>query len=123
MALLRGKVVSGLGDFSYWMEKLSSHYERKTGMRLFPGTLNLALPEPYSLPEQVIRLEAREYGGRVSVSMVPCFVFGRRAFLVRTDQNEQGTGHHPRNIIEIASDVKLRDAYGLSDGAWVDVEI
>ena len=123
MAILRGQVLSGRGAFAYWIERLSDHYERKTGMRLFPGTLNLSLPEPYTLPPESIRLEAEEYGGRVSVSIVPCSVFGRKAFLLRTDQNENGTGHHPRHIIEIATDVKLRDAYRLQDGDWVDVVI
>ena len=123
MAILRGQVLSGRGDFAYWIERLWDHYERKTGMRLFPGTLNLSLLEPYTLPSESIRLEAEEYGGRVSVSIVPCSVFGRKAFLLRTDQNENGTGHHPRHIIEIATDVELRDAYRLQDGDWVDVVI
>ena len=98
-------MVSGVGDFGKWIEQLSSFYEQKTGMRLFPGTLNVELPSEYSLPPDVIRLEADEYGGRVSVSIVPCRIFNRQAFLLRTDQNEKGTGHHPRNIIEI---VKVR---------------
>jgi riboflavin kinase len=59
---------------------------------------------------------------RVSVSIVPCRVFGRQAFLLRTDQNERGTGHHPRNVIEIASDLRLRDYYDLKDGDSVGVE-
>jgi len=78
-------------------------------MRLYPGTLNIELPTPYSLPSNVMRLEANEYGGAVSVSIVPCQIFDRQAFLLRTDQNEQGTGHHSRNLIEIAADVRLRD--------------
>jgi riboflavin kinase len=122
MPLLRGRVVSGRGDFGFWIDRLSGFYAAKTGMQLYPGTLNIALPSPYSLPPDVIRLEAHEYGGSVSVSIVPCTVFGRRAFLLRTDQNEQGTGHHSRNIIEIATDIRLRDAYQLSDGDWVEVE-
>jgi len=69
-----------------------------------------------------MRLEADEYGGRVSVSIVPCRIFGRQAFLLRTDENERGTGHHQRNIIEIATDIRLRDAYHLRDGDWVKVE-
>lgn len=97
-------------------------YEAKTGMRFYPGTLNLELPFPYSLPPDVIRLEAAEYGGRVSVSMVPCRIFNRAAFLLRTDQNERGRGHHSRNIIEIATDIRLRDAYRLQDGDWVEVQ-
>lgn len=72
--LLRGSVVSGMGNFSYWIEKLQEHYLRKTGMRFYPGTLNVRLDAPYSLPKRTIRLEASEYGGTVSVSMVPCVI-------------------------------------------------
>jgi riboflavin kinase len=122
MTSVCGKVVSGRGDFGRWIERLSSFYERKTGMRFYPGTLNLELPQPYALPPKPIRLEAGEYGGTVSVNMVPCRIFNRPAFLLRTDQNEQGTGHHARNIIEIATDIRLREAYGLQDGDWVEVE-
>jgi riboflavin kinase, archaea type len=121
--VLRGVVRSGRGDFGYWLAKLEPHYRRKTGMKLFPGTLNLELSEPFALPSGALRLEAHEYGGSVSVSIVPCRVFGRRAFILRTDASEQGTGHHPRSLVEIATDVKLRDAHGLVDGDRVDVEI
>jgi len=122
MSRLQGKVVSGVANFGFWIERLSSFYEAKTGMRLYPGTLNIELAAPYSLPANVLRLEAHEYGGTVSVSIVPCRIFDRRAFLLRTDANERGTGHHPRNIIEIATDIRLRDAHQLKDGDWVEVE-
>jgi riboflavin kinase len=122
MFRLRGRVVSGRADFGRWIERLNRLYEQKTGMRFYPGTLNVELSSEYSLPQNVIRLEASEYGGRVSVSMVPCRIFNRPAFLMRTDQNEKGTGHHSRNIIEIATDVRLRDTYGLNDGDWVEIE-
>ena len=122
MSCIRGRVVSGLSNFGFWIERLSSFYEEKTGMRLYPGTLNVELSSPYSLPSDAIRLEASEYGGSVSVSIVPCRIFNRRAFLLRTDQNERAAGHHPRNIIEIATDIRLRDAYQLRDGDWVEVK-
>jgi riboflavin kinase, archaea type len=61
-----------MGNFSYWIEKLHQHYFRKTGMKLFPGTLNVQLDEPFELPKQIIRLEGEEYGGSVSVNIVPC---------------------------------------------------
>jgi riboflavin kinase len=121
--VLRGVVTTGRGDFGQWIEKLQDHYERKTGMRLFPGTLNLRLGEPFSLSGDVIRLEKEEYGGRVSVNMIPCRILGRSAFILRTDQNENGSGHHPKTILEIATDVKLRDIFGLVDGDMVEVEI
>jgi riboflavin kinase len=123
MPILKGVVVSGMGSFSFWLEKLESFYTQKTGMHLFPGTLNLRLEQPYSLPSDVIRLEKEEYGGTVSVSMVRCRVFDRPAFLLRTDANEAGSGHHPKNIIEIATDIKLRDRYRLHDGDEVEVHI
>lgn len=123
MPILKGVVVSGMGNFSFWLEKLESYYTQKTGMRLFPGTLNLRLDQPYSLPADVIRLEKEEYGGTVSVSMVPCRVFDRPAFLLRTDANEAGRGHHPKNVIEIATDIKLRDLYHLRDGDEVEVRL
>jgi riboflavin kinase, archaea type len=122
LAKVRGKVVSGMGNFSYWIEKLHDHYLHKTGMSLFPGTLNVQFDEPYALPALGIRLEGHEYGGSVSVSMVPCSILGKRAFILRTDANEQGRGHHPRTIVEVATDVKLRDHFRLSDGAVVEIE-
>jgi riboflavin kinase len=48
--------------------------------------------------------------------------FNRKAFLLRTDQNEEGTGHHPQNVVEIATDIRLRDAYQLKDGDMVEIE-
>lgn len=123
MPILRGRLTSGLGDFSYWLEALKDHYYRKAGMHFYPGTLNVLLDEPYSLPPQPLRLEKEEYGGRVSVSLVPCRIFGRKAFLLRTDLNESGNGPHPKTLIEIATNVRLRDACGLSDGDVVEVEI
>jgi riboflavin kinase len=123
MPFYAGKVVSGMGNFSFWIDKLHDYYWRKTGMHFYPGTLNVELEQPYSLPKDVLRLEGHEYGGTVSVSMVPCIIEGRKAFLLRTDLNEQGRGHHPKTIIEIATDVRLRDALGLEDGDVVEIEI
>lgn len=120
---LQGKVVSGVGNFSYWIAKLEDHYHRKTGMHFFPGTLNVQLERPYSLPPDVIRLEGEEYGGTVSVSMVPCRILGKSGFILRTDANEQERGHHPKTVVEVACEVKLRDYFRLSDGDQVEIEI
>jgi len=86
-----------------------------------PSTIS-AVEQALGLFGHVIRLEAHEYGGSVSVSLVPCRIFNRPAFLLRTDLNEKGIGHHPRNIIEIATDLRLREQYQLKDGDWVEVE-
>ena len=120
--ILSGKVVSGMGNFSYWIEKLNDHYFGKTGMRLFPGTLNIQLDTPYTLPREVIRLEGHEYGGSVSVNILRCSILGKSAFILRTDANEEGRGHHPRTIVEVATDVRLRDHFHLNDGDTVEID-
>ena len=92
-------------------------------MKLYPGSLNIELVDPFHLPENAIRLEGHEYGGTVSLSILPCRIFNRKAFIIRTDKNASGLGDHPLTIIEIATDVKLRDEYHLKDGDEVEVVI
>ena len=112
-----------MGNFSYWIERLQDHYQRKTGMHFFPGTLNVELDEAWSVPEGCMRLEREDYGGTVSVNIVACGINGRPAFILRTDANEQGRGHHPKTIVEVACDVKLREHFQLRDGDRVTVVI
>jgi riboflavin kinase len=116
-----GIVQSGIGNFSIWMNVLSELYREKTGMQLYPGTLNVQLKADYNLPDQRIRLEATEYRGNVSVNIIPCKIFNQPAFVLRTDKNDAGLGDHPRNIVEIAAEVKLRDRFGLKDGDQVEL--
>jgi riboflavin kinase, archaea type len=123
MKIVKGKVVSGVMSFSYWMKKLEIYYAEKTGMNLFPGTLNVELDQAYRLPEKRIRLEKEEYGGAVSVNIVSCRIFDRRAFILRTDKADSEQGHPGKSLIEIACDVKLRDQYNLKDGDIVEVEV
>ena len=66
--------------------------QRVTGMRLFPGSLNVVLDHEYRLPEDRLRLDPVDYGGRVGMNLVPCTIAGLPGFVVRTDQNEAGTG-------------------------------
>jgi riboflavin kinase, archaea type len=126
MVTLYGKVKTGVGDFSKRMEQISGlleAYFKKTGMHFVPGTLNVELEKEYSLPrDKIIRLEAEEYHGTVSVNIVPCKFNGKDAFILRTDANEAGTGDHKKTIIEIASDVMLRDKFNLKDGDKVTIE-
>ena len=121
--ILRGKVKSGSNNLSYWMERMEDLYYAKTGLHLYPGSLNVELEEPYILPEDVIRIEKEEYGGIVSLSLCPCEIFGRKAFILRTDRNASGKGEHPLTLIEIITDIRLRDAHQLADGDVVEVSV
>lgn len=121
--LLRGQVRSGLGDFGKWIARLQEHYQRKTGMLLYPGTLNVALESEWLVPAGAAMLQASEYAGTVSVWLVPCRFEGYPAWILRTERNQDGTGPHPRNLIEIATDIPLRKTYGLHDGDWVSISL
>ena len=106
------------------MTKCADLYEECTGVRLYPGSLNVVLDEEYRLPsDPPMRLSPAVLGGWVGVNIVPCRVTGMPAFVLRTDQNEAGVGNHGRNVIEIAAAVRLRDEFELSDGDSVTIEI
>jgi riboflavin kinase len=124
MTVLRGTVRSGKGNFSFWLAKLEPYYTQKTGMKLHPGTLNVHLTDAiFPTPNDSIRLEKEEYGGRVSVSMAPCRIFGRKAFILRPDTDHGKFGDPPERILEVATDVGIRETYGVKDGDIVEVEV
>ena len=116
--ILKGTVQSGESNFSYWLEKLEPLYTSKTGMKLFPGTLNVHLLEgTYKMPDDCVLLDKTEYGGTVSIRIGSCQIFGRPAFILRPGESP------PESILEIAADIKLRDTYNLHDGDIVEVEV
>src|SRR5437667_7665953 len=122
--ILRGEIRTGVGNFSTWLDKLEPYYTRKTGTRLFPGTLNVHLTSgSYPTPASALRLEKEEYGGRASVSIVPCKIAGRKAFILRPDTDAGKYGDPPERTLEIATDVDLRDTFKLKDGDVIEVEI
>jgi len=120
--ILTGTVESGENNFSYWISKLEPHYTAKTGMKLFPGTLNVHLNQAYELPSETLSLRKEEYGGEVSVKIMPCRIFGRRAFILRPYRDDKENNYDKR-VVEIATDIKLRDAYRLEDGDVVQIEV
>ncbi len=67
------------------------------------------------------RLEASEVG--VGIAFVPCILNGEPCWLVRTDRNNAGTGHHPLTVVEVVSAVHLRTALNLQDGNEVTLDL
>ena len=123
MTILRGGSETGIGDYGRWIKTLTALYPSKIGLGLFPGTVYVVCDEEWPVPPDCIRLAEHEYGGAVSVSIVPCKILGRCAFILRTDTNEHGTGNHSRRVFEVATDIKLRDTFNLQDGDIVEIEI
>ena len=126
---LEGRVESGGNDASKWLSLFNADYSRKLAMPIYPGSLNLRLPQPFDWlaprhQPHIIRFGQEEYGGERNILLLPCALANlehRRAFL--------WTAVHPTNgiekgyVVEIVTDIKLRDAYGLDDGALVAVEL
>src|ERR1700685_2027405 len=118
---LRGRVTSGVGGQAKWMRVHADIYEAKTGVRLYPGSLNVVLDRPWHASDCQLRLEPPEYG--VGLSIVPCRIEAVEGFILRTDKNDCGEGDHPPNVLELAAAVRLRDALGLRDGDEVEITV
>lgn len=120
---MEGSVRSGIGDAAQWIRRLAPHYERLTGELLFPGTLNVLLSKEWGVPDGSLCLRGDDYGGHVSIHIVPCRFMGEPAWVLRTAANDEGRGDHPRTVVEIASPHHLRQRFGLRDGDMVEVDL
>jgi CTP-dependent riboflavin kinase len=118
---LRGRVASGIGGHAKWMRVHADLYEAKTGVQLYPGSLNIVLDRPWHVSDSQLRLEPPEYG--VGLNIIPCWIEAVEGFILRTDKNDSGDGDHPPNVLEIAATVRLRDVLGLCDGDEVEVTV
>ncbi|MCP3966327.1 MAG: DUF120 domain-containing protein [Lentisphaerae bacterium] len=110
-----------MGNLTYWMVKLKDIYVQKLGREMYPGSLNIELPEPIDFPQSKIRIEPCESANTVGVSITKCTINGHSAFALRTDKNDSGSGDHPKTILEIISEVRLRDHLDLKDSDIVEV--
>lgn len=127
--ILRGRVESGKNDASKWLSLFNPEYSRKLGMLVFPGSLNLRLGRPFDwlasrYQPHIIPFGQAEYGGERDILLLPCTLAtcGRRsAFLWTPIHPTFGVGE--ADVVEVVADVKLRDAYRLTDGSVVEVEL
>jgi CTP-dependent riboflavin kinase len=118
--MIVGRVATGSGDLAQWMTLYADAYVATVGHSLYPGSLNLVLDEPWALPPQRIELSAEEVG-RV-IYLVPCSIGARRCFIFRTDRAERA-GEDEHRVLEILSDVRLRDELGVDDGDRIEVVV
>lgn len=123
---LVGHVISGLGEGSYYMSLAGyvKQFIEKLGFKPYPGTLNVKLKPEYvkyrlyleKLPG--IYIEGFVDGGR-TYGGVKCFkatISGYSGAVLIIERT-----HHGPDVIEIISEVKLRDVLGLRDGDIVEV--
>jgi riboflavin kinase, archaea type len=127
--VLNGRIQAGKNDASRWLNKFNHAYSRKLGMPVFPGSLNLALDEIFDWfaprwQPKVIWFGREEYGGERDILLLPCVLpnqESRRAFLW-TPTTAARARPDPW-VIELVTDVGLRQTYGLRDGDVVAVQL
>lgn len=115
--ILEGKIKKGLGDANFWIKKIEDVFYKKTKMKLFYGTLNIELEEPYELESHFI-IGKEEYGGAQNVYVQKCKVLEKDAYIVRAENTA-----HKSNIIEIVSDINFRECFNLKDEDNIQVKI
>jgi CTP-dependent riboflavin kinase len=103
MKVLTGKIISEMGEAAEWMGKLESYYSFKTGIKLFPTTVQVQIDEPLSL-SSMKEGEANTF---------PCFINGAEGVVVA--YNELG-------IIQISPSIEIQDLR-LNNGEIVEVAI
>ncbi len=120
--VLTGRVTSGIGTAKMWVSKIDEIFEKKTGMKVFHGTLNIKLEEDYVIePDWIIKPE--EFGGTQNVLVKKCEILEQEAYIVRAEKNQTGQGDHNLKIIEIVSDINFRQKYRLKDYDEIKIKI
>ncbi|MGB7051348.1 MAG: hypothetical protein WBG41_07255 [Acidimicrobiales bacterium] len=91
MEVLRGRVISGVGDLANRMMDYADLYEAKTGVHLYPGSLNVVLGDPWHVGSNAIRVEPPECP--VAFSIVASTIGKMR--LHRADGKERPRSRRP----------------------------
>lgn len=120
--ILEGQVIKGMGKAKKFITMMAEPFYNKTGISLFPGTLNIKLNKPYNLSIDYI-IEAEEYGGNFNVQIQKCKALQEDAYIVRSEKNTANTGDYKQDVIEIVSNTNFREKYNLKDEDLIEIEI
>ncbi len=126
---VQGRVQAGKGDASRWLALFNEAYSRKLGGAVFPGSLNLALDRAFdwfhpAYEAYIVWCGHEEYGGERDILLLPCRLQTpdqRLAWLWTTTTAVRGGGKSW--VVEVVSDVRLRDAYSWVDGSMVELTL
>ncbi|MEM0030756.1 MAG: DUF120 domain-containing protein [Desulfurococcaceae archaeon] len=120
ITVIRGKVISGVGEASKYVEEYGSEFEKILGVKPYPGTLNIELGECI---EEII--------GNIRPTIIQPprkglgVVYAYRGFLrgIQVLVVKPALTKHDCRVVELVSAVKLREVLGLNDGDIVEVEL
>lgn len=96
---------AGCKDFSRRMNEYPDVFERATGERLFPGTLNVDVGRKIKIIEH-FRISGRELNHSEDFQFEICRINGIWAYRIRPIDSNDGGGHGD-NIFEISCSVQI----------------
>ncbi len=103
-----GRVITGWGAWRPRIEQFPDVFLEGTGVRLFPGTLNILLDEPLAIQAEFQILGARIGEPEQDMLFESCLVDGFAGWRLRPFQPATGLGGHGDHILEIVSATELR---------------
>lgn len=106
-----GRITEGVGDFRTRMTRYADVFERATGERLFPGTLNVDIGTPLKCREDFRILGSDIEEPEQDLLFERCLIAGRRAYRIRPYQLRNGAGGHGDHVLEIACAHELRPLF------------
>ncbi|WP_246939517.1 DUF120 domain-containing protein [Bacillus pinisoli] len=115
MKVIRGKVVKGINERSRWMNKLESYYTSKTGIRLFPGSIQIQLLD---YCKQSTYIHKNSMNKKDECYQI-CYVNGIKVYYM--EPMDSTFRKSSQSIIEIVSDLDLIKSLRLSEGEEVEV--
>jgi len=128
--IVTGTVQSGVGDASFRISQHRNVYEQWTGLKLFAGSLNILLPAKFDWHAPGVLAYKKThslvpYGGNREICLIPCEIYANDLDRVYgfAWATTNAADEPDYSVLEIVSDVKLREALRLTDGSATSVEI
>ena len=121
MITVTGVLVSGIGAWRPRMVRFPDVFEAATGQCLYPGTLNVQLPNPLPIQEEFRILGSAIGEPEQDMLFERCLIKGVSAFRLRPLHLATGAGGHGDHILEIVCSKQLRPLVG-ENGTVVTVE-
>jgi CTP-dependent riboflavin kinase len=124
-----GRVQSGKGDASHWLGRFNAASARTVGMPVFPGSLNLALPEAFDwfapeIARRTVWFDRGEYGGERDILLVRCVLTNLASEPAWLCTTTTAARDRPNPwVVEDIAGRNLRATWALTDGAIVEIEL
>ena len=120
LIILRGRVVSGLGEGAKYVKLYREQIRRILGFDPYPGTLNIEVfsekRDPLPLNKAIIIPPPTTGYGKVYA--FKAYLMNEKVYVVKPEITK-----HSWKIIEVISKYNLREKLGLRDGSIVELLI